>query len=356
LPEAPLMHFISLQSLSLELSGWVKQQAMPVANPYNPLFPPPVFQNFAFVFGPYHFICLDFCARDDFDFIAEGFIPRLKKLTGYGDLHDFPFGTWQWLSDHLSQCAALGIKDVVVFTHHPPVYQMEVESGNSPVLTVPAPGLVPLASPAEIKGEAHIVFDPGGLLTGKTLSSYRTGPDFLPWSGHFIWDQTGADRITGDVILAFNTLEYDGQAEYELFAPLFSAQDTDIIHWFSGHYHLKGFDWTDTAINTDVTVVPSVVPATKMYTIEFHGSVRLNEQPSAVVTPQDNLYGAIGIVHVNAPTGADCNGDGCTDFQDFARAVLDWPQVAPETPPAGLILTMPDLALWVQNWLTGCEY
>lgn len=344
--------------LSMDLPGFSKQDSMPAANPYDPAFPTPIFQNFAFDFGPYHFICLDFCARDDFDFIQEGFIPRLKKLTGYADLHNFAFGTWQWLSDHLAQCAAAGIEDVVVFTHHPPIYQMEVQSGNPPVLTIPSPGVAPTASPARIMGEVHILFDPDGTLTGKTLSSFRTGPDFLTWNGQFIWDGTKADRITGDVILGFNTQEYDGKAEYELFGPLFSSYGMNIVHWFAGHYHLKGFEWTDTALGTEVTVVPSVTPATKMCMIEFDGSVRLNEQPDAVVTPQDNVNGFIGIVHVNARSGADCNGDGCTNFADFANAILKWsgPSQPPGEPSApGPILNMLDLAVWAQHWLAGCE-
>jgi len=359
-PEELFADFFGPQfdELSTDLPGFSKQDSMPAANPYNPAFPAPIFQNFAFDFGPYHFICLDFCARDDFDFIQEGVIPRLKKLTGYADLHDFEFGTWQWLSDHLAQCAAAGIEDVVVFTHHPPIYQIELEEGNPPVLSVPSPGVVPTASLAEIKGEAHILLDPDGILTGKTLSSFRTGPEFLTWSNHFIWDGTQADRITGDVILGFNTHEYDGQAEYELFAPLFADHGINLIHWFAGHYHLQGFEWTDAVINTEVTVVPSVVPAAKLATIELDGSIRLNEQPGAVVTPHDNLSGSMGIVQVNAGSGADCNGDGCTNFADFANAALQWSdpsEPSPEPSVPGPILNMLDLAVWAQHWLAGCE-
>ncbi|MBL7154647.1 MAG: metallophosphoesterase [Phycisphaerae bacterium] len=344
--------------LSTELPGFSKQESMPPTNPYSAVFPAPLFQNFAFDFGPHHFICLDFCARDDFDFIQEGMIPRLKKLTGYADLHDFDFGTWSWLADHLAQCAAAGIEDVVIFTHHPPIYQLEREQGAPPVLNIPSPGVVPTASPAQIKGEAHILRDPAGTLTGKTLSSFRAGPDFLTWDGRFIFDGTEADRITGDVILGFNTYEYDGRAEYELFAPLFADHGINIVHWFAGHYHLKGFEWTDTTLNTDVTVVPSITPATRMSTIEFDGSVRINEQPGAVVTPRNNLHGSMAIVQVNALSGADCNGDGCTNFTDFADAVLRWsvgPSEAPAEPlPPGRMLNMIDLAAWAEHWLEGC--
>jgi len=359
-PEELFADFFAAQfaELSIDLAGWTKQESMPGANPYDPAFPAPIFQNFAFDFGGYHFICLDFCARDDFDFMQEGAMPRLKKLTGYADLHDFELGTWRWLSDHLAGCAEAGIDNVVVFTHHPPIHQMELEQGNPPVLTVPYPGFVPTASPSLIKGEARIVHDPGGMLTGKTLSSLRTGADFLSWDGRLIFDQTEADRITGDVILGFNTQEYDGRAEYELFAPLFAAHGIDIVHWFAGHYHLKGFEWTDTTLKTDVTIVPSVVPATKMYTIEFDGSLRLNEQAGAVVTPQDNLNGSVAIVSVKAMTGADCNGDGCTNFADFANAARPRAQSLPDQPPGsapGAILNMADLARWAGYWLTGCE-
>jgi hypothetical protein len=97
-----------------------------------------------------------------------------------------------------------------------------------------------------------------------------------------------------------------------------------------------------------------------MYTIEFDGSLKLNDQADAIVTPQDNPNGSMVIVHVNAPSGADCNGDGCTDFADFARAVLRWSdspaELPPVIPPPGPILNMRDLAIWAQHWLEGCGH
>lgn len=364
-PEELFADFFGPQfdELSIDLAGWTKQEFMPSANPYNPAYPAPVFQNFAFDCGPYHFICLDFSARDDFDPIAVGIIPRLKRLTGCADLHDFTYGTWQWLNNHLSECAAAGIKNVIVFTHHPPIYQLELEAGNPPVITIPSPGFIPFASPAEIKGEAHIVFDPAGTLTGKTLSNYRTGPDFLSWDNQFIRDGTKADRMEGDVILGFNKQDYDGQAEYERFAPLFSTYGINIVHWFSGHYHLMGFDWTDNNINANVTAVPSIIPAERISRIEFDGSVRINEQAGAVVTPQDNLTGCVAIVRVNAVTRADFNGDCCVNFRDFAYVALQWLQ-SPGEPSADIapppdgdgIVNMQDLAVLVEHWLDGCEW
>lgn len=363
-PEELFADFFGAQfdELSVDLAGWTEQQLMPSANPYNSAYPAPIFQNFAFDVGPYHFICLDFCSRDDFDFIEGGIIPRLKKLTGYADLHDFAHGTWQWLNNHLLECSAAGIKDVIVFTHHPPLYQLELEAGNPPVITIPYPGLAPLAFPAEIKGEAHIVFDPGGALTGKTLSAYRTGPDFLSWDGRIIWDGTEADRIGGDVILGFNKLEYDGLAEYERFGPLFSAYGINIVHWFSGHYHLKGFNWTDNGIGANVTVIPSIVSAVRMSRIEFDGSVRINEQASAVVTPQDNSAGCFAIVRVNTTTAGDLDGDECVNFRDFAYLALQWHDgsgglsgdIAPPPDGDGKVDAQ-DLAILVEHWLEGCE-
>jgi len=349
--------------LSTNLAGWVKQEVMPSTNPYNPAFPAPIFQNFAFDFGPYHFICLDFCSRDDFDPIQEGLIPRLKKWWGYADLHDFNYGTWQWLNNHLAGCMAAGIENIVIFTHHPPVYQIELESGNPPEITIPAPGFIPFASPAQIMGEAHIVFDPGGILTGKTLSNYRTGPGFLSWDGRVIWSGTKADRIEGDVVLAFNKQNFDGQDEYELIASLASTYGVNIVHWFAGHYHLKGLAGRDNNIDTDVTVVPSVMPASALSGIEFDGSVRINEQPSAIVTPLDNLVGCIAIVHVNAMScGGDFNQDGCINFKDFTYLAMQWLS-GPGEPSADIaplpngdgIVDIQDLAVFVEHWLEGCE-
>ena len=113
--------------LATDLPGWTPQDGMPINNPYNhPTYPPTYFQNFAFDYGDYHFVCLDFCARDDFD--PE--IVQNVALFGYADLHDkdpstnvIQKGTWKWLLDHLAAGVASGqisTENTIIFSHHPP--------------------------------------------------------------------------------------------------------------------------------------------------------------------------------------------------------------------------------------------
>jgi 3',5'-cyclic AMP phosphodiesterase CpdA len=127
-PEELFTYYFTPQygELSTCFANWTKQEIMPSTNPYRPDFPAPHFQNFAFDYGPYHFIFSDFSDRDDFDPIASGLIPRLKKFTGYADLHDVANGTWQWLTTHLEECRMLGVHNVIIFSHHPPLYQLGV--------------------------------------------------------------------------------------------------------------------------------------------------------------------------------------------------------------------------------------
>lgn len=348
--------------LSISLTNWSKQETMPSNNPYNLAYPAPCFQNFAFDFGPYHFICLDFSARDDFEPIASGIIPRLKKFSGYGDLHDVNNGTWKWLTGHLDECRQSGIEDIIIFTHHPPLYELEIHTGNpGKIRTTPYP-FAPVASPAQIKGEMRVISDPyNNIPPGTTLSNYRTGPGFLSWDGEILVDYMEVDRVEGDVLLGFNKQDYDGQNEYDRLASLSTDYDINIVHWFSGHYHVKGFEWTDNNIDADVTAVPSVVPASMITGIEFDGSVRLNEQEDAVITPQDNLNGSIAVVHVYA-CYADIDGDGNVTFKDFGYLASQWSgspgepsaDIAP-LPDGDSIVNEKDLAAFVERWLDICE-
>jgi hypothetical protein len=125
-PEKLFDEYFSPQydQLEAELPSWTKQKGMPIDNPYDDSipedFPDIYFQNFAFSYGPYRFICIDFCARDDFKNAASG-------NFGYADLHDkdpsnndITEGTWDWLKGELDSTANSGVKNIVFIVHHPP--------------------------------------------------------------------------------------------------------------------------------------------------------------------------------------------------------------------------------------------
>ncbi|WMW21183.1 metallophosphoesterase [Methanolobus mangrovi] len=292
--------------LGTELDGWDKQESMPSENPYVPEYPAPHFQNYAFDYGPYHFICLDFCARDDFDPYDEtSFPPTIRKFEGYADLHykdssnaDIENGTWQWLNEHLAECSSRGIKNVVVFTHHPPIYELDTIAGSAAILNTG--GIPVMSSPSsEIAGEIHVKDDPLDLLDDRTLSNFRTGALFSDWNNRMIMDGTIIDRVEGDPLLAFNKEDYDGKDEYGRLTTVFDDYGINVVHWFSGHYHLKGLQWHDDNIG-DISLIPSLVPASGVYSIEFDGDVMINEVPEAIVTPEVNLNGCIAIVTVQA--------------------------------------------------------
>ena len=106
--------------LSDKLAHWTKHRwnrqtgTTPISNP-TAVFPDIYFQNFAFNYGKYHFICLDFCAIDDFNNAAS-------QNYGYADLHDtITDGTWDWFMNHLANCPAMRTDDnTIIFSHHPP--------------------------------------------------------------------------------------------------------------------------------------------------------------------------------------------------------------------------------------------
>jgi hypothetical protein len=290
--------------LSQELVNWTDQRgSMPIDNPYDDsipeTFPDIYFQNFAFDYGPYHFICLDFCAREDFD-PFEGV--SVKKFWGYADLHDtdtsgnpITDGTWDWLENHLEYCEREGIKDVIIFTHHPPTYELDT---IDPVdIRIPeSPNFIPFSSSAEVEGEMHIVDDP----------NYRNNlPNFEEWNNKTIHNGTTVDRIEGDAVFGFNKFNYDEKDEYDKLANLFSSYDIDIVHWFSGHYHLKGFNWFDSNIRANISVIPSIMTAEDIYRINFTGQVKINELSHALVTLGENPNGCFTIVQVMSPEWSD---------------------------------------------------
>lgn len=311
--------------LSQHFSGWVSQPP-PVPNPYPGDHPQTIyFQNFAFDFGGYHFICLDFCARDDFDPVGLGVPPGLKKFWGYADIHEsVPNGTYSWLRDHLDYCQKKGVEDVIIFSHHPLLYQVEALN-DSVTLKVPiVPYFLPFAFRTDIKGELDVVADPSGWFkTATTLSNCRDGAGFARWSNQKLHDGLKANRVEGDAAFGFNKGEYDCSDEYGALVALFSQYDIEIIHWFSGHYHMKGFHWIDPNIGAFLSVVPSITPAKDVYGINFTGEVKINDMEGAVITPGENPKGSFTIVTVlggpsrlRTDPESDTDADGVIDEKD----------------------------------------
>jgi hypothetical protein len=126
-------------------SSW-KKQAMPISNPYQGTTLPPniYFQNFAFDYKNVHFICADFCSRDDFS--APGFYNKPVGLGnmpiyGYAMAHDLTayskIGTFNWLKDHLQhlnpdQRSSSWITSILL-AHHPPLYELQFTYNSWPV-------------------------------------------------------------------------------------------------------------------------------------------------------------------------------------------------------------------------------
>jgi 3',5'-cyclic AMP phosphodiesterase CpdA len=233
------------KGLATKLSNWDKQEGMPLSNPYG--YPPPTYlQNFAFDCGPYHFIFLDCCSRQDFADISYD-IPPFNNfpIFGYADLNDFSDGTLEWLKAHLDSLTPPQKQNIVLFTHHPPVYKMAI-----PYLT-----------------------------------------------------------LDGDNTFAFT------KSEYDQLTGLFSTNSCNIVHWFSGHYHLKGSGWAgstdivhwhDSVIDSDVSMIPST-----MVCSEFGGqsippgtSVTINGAYSGNIEPNTD-GGRVVIVQVNVPKPAN---------------------------------------------------
>lgn len=228
--------------LATTLPGWTKQDDnMPITNPnpHVPQYPPIYFQNFAFEFGPCHFICLDFCSRKDFDNIVHH--PIMGPIFGYADLHDFTTndGTLNWLDGHLASLSTQQKQNIILFTHHPLIYKL------------------------------RIIFI----------------------------------QLDGDNTFAFE------QSEYTQLTNLLNSHGCNIIHWFSGHYHLKGSNWGggmniigwhDTVINSDISIIPST-----MICSEFGGNPIPPGTPGIINGVysgnfEPNPNGSIAIVKVKA--------------------------------------------------------
>ena len=130
-PEKLFENTFGLQydDLSNILAHWTKQEVPPNGfnNWYDSTFPNIYTQNFAFGYGKYHFICLDFCARDDFQPNKVDVIPGVYWYWdfGYADLHDvdpinspITDGTWNWFTNHLANCPTMRTdENTIIFSH-----------------------------------------------------------------------------------------------------------------------------------------------------------------------------------------------------------------------------------------------
>jgi len=103
--------------LSGVLDNWVKEDVTDnrvwndQVNPEHYSY----FQNFAFDYNGYHFIGLDFSARDNAPLWWQGVFPE-------GDLFNFEGGTWDWFTNHLQQYIdenPESEENIILLSHHP---------------------------------------------------------------------------------------------------------------------------------------------------------------------------------------------------------------------------------------------
>lgn len=254
--------------LATILAGWTKQEGMPLSNPYG-FLPPTYFQNLAFDYGDYHFVGLDFCARDDFDpanweiLINGQPLDFAKYQFGYarGQNEYSPNGTIDWFEDNLEKFGYCDpdrydrgykrSKNIILFSHHAPVFNLE---GTGKYYTTP--------------------------ITWK-LNDWNT----------FGFNQTEYN----DLVSRLNSLYSNHGFNYQ---------------WFTGHYHVKDMEWTDNQItppsNVPVKVIASVQPLTWITPppgVVIDPAVTINN--AYLVTTVDNLTGQITIVTVLQPGGTD---------------------------------------------------
>lgn len=258
-----------------DLAGWTKQEGMPIPNAHA-YAPPTYFQNFVFDYGDYHFVCLDFCARDDFDpddweLITDlfGIITFPKFQFGYADTHDDygNDGTIKWFEDHLERYGYCDpdtgydrgykrSKNIILISHHAPIFNLN-----------------------------------------GTGTYDRDGPGPIP-PQNINWE------LQNENTYGFNQNEYN-----DLVSLLNSLSAHDFnYHWFTGHYERKNMEWTDTQIipNTPVKVIASVQPLSWVPDIPglvIYPTITINNVHS--VTTEDNLNGQITIVKVLSPGGTD---------------------------------------------------
>jgi len=192
--------------LATGLPGWTKQGGMPLSNLYNTSrrfdninYPSTYFQNFAFDYRDFHFVCLDFCARDDFNPYAWMSYP--KNQFGYARIQQEygNNGTIKWLETHLQYYT--GSKKIILLSHHPSVFELKVT----------------------------------GTLLGTPMS----------WT------------LSDENTFGFKQTEYSSLVTS--LNSLFKTRGLN-YYWFTGYFHLKNMYWTDrtTTPPTGVKVIASV--------------------------------------------------------------------------------------------------
>ncbi len=236
--------------LTTTLPGWTKQGGMPITpNPNNSAFPPTYFQNFAFDWGDFHFVCLDFCARDDFKPIDWSIkinnftIPFTKCQFGHARIQQEygNNGTIRWLETHLQNYT--GSKKIILLSHHPPVF--------------------------ELKG------------TGRYQSQSVT------------WN------LNDENTYGFKQTEYGSLVN--ILNSLFKTRGFN-YSWFAGHYHVKSMNWTDrtTTPPAGVKVIASVQSLSWINNppagLTLDPTITVNKTHSVTTAGNDN--GRITIVNV----------------------------------------------------------
>ena len=102
--------------LSRFFKSWIWDKAdTPIWNPTTNPEHYSYFQNFAFDYNGYHFIGLDFNARDNVPWPYKG-------VSAEGNLYNFSGGTWDWFTNHLQQYIiehSESKENIILFAHHP---------------------------------------------------------------------------------------------------------------------------------------------------------------------------------------------------------------------------------------------
>jgi hypothetical protein len=70
------------------------------------------FQNFAFRYGSYYYICADFVTR------AHD-LGTFNGAAADGELHNMSGGTWPWLQQQIANYPEKGQDNIIIFAHHP---------------------------------------------------------------------------------------------------------------------------------------------------------------------------------------------------------------------------------------------
>jgi hypothetical protein len=295
-------------SLADTLAGWTKQDSgMPFTNPIAG-YPPTYFQNFVFDYGDYHFICSDYCARDDFKptdwtIIVNGNPVDITKFQfGYARIQNAygNDGTIKWVEDHLEKYGYCDpnrydrgykrSKNIILISHHAPI--------------------------SNLKGNG--TYDP------------TIGPMPITW------------ELQNENTYGFNQNEYNNLVSR---LNLLSAHDFN-YRWFTGHYERKGMEWTDTQItpNTPVKVIASVQPLTWVPNIPglvIDPTITINNVHS--VTTEDNLNGQITIVKVLQPGGTN------PDPSIYSQLYTINHPADPASPPPPVTWDSPDIELYDQS-------